>query len=137
MLGYDINGDGKVTVKEFKRIMARTGKLWNVQALVQVQPISTKIYFQGKWMRQTFRKWWTKLILIMMDPLTLKNSRKWWNKNLLWSSCSLDRTSSIKRIQNPNCTYYFVSTININLTCLIINSALLYMSSTFVYLKAI
>ena len=24
-LGYDINGDGKVTVKEFKRIMARTG----------------------------------------------------------------------------------------------------------------
>ena len=27
--GYDINGDGKVTVKEFKRIMARTGEeLW-------------------------------------------------------------------------------------------------------------
>jgi len=25
--GYDINGDGKVTVKEFKRIMARTGKM--------------------------------------------------------------------------------------------------------------
>ena len=23
--GYDINGDGQVTVKEFKRIMARTG----------------------------------------------------------------------------------------------------------------
>ena len=29
MSGYDINGDGKVTVKEFKRIMARTGEeLW-------------------------------------------------------------------------------------------------------------
>ena len=26
LLGYDINGDGKVTVKEFKRIMARTGE---------------------------------------------------------------------------------------------------------------
>ena len=46
MLGYDINGDGKVTVKEFKRIMARTGKLWNVQALLQVQPILK--LFSGK-----------------------------------------------------------------------------------------
>ena len=27
--GYDINGDGKVTIKEFKRIMARTGKTCN------------------------------------------------------------------------------------------------------------
>jgi len=25
--GYDINGDGRVTVKEFKRIMSRQGKL--------------------------------------------------------------------------------------------------------------
>ena len=24
--GYDVNSDGRVTVKEFKRIMARTGK---------------------------------------------------------------------------------------------------------------
>ena len=25
--GYDINGDGKVTLKEFRRIMARTGNI--------------------------------------------------------------------------------------------------------------
>ena len=28
--GYDINGDGKVTITEFKRIMARTGKTFMI-----------------------------------------------------------------------------------------------------------